>query len=134
MGYNLYITRAPSWAENNGYQISINEWLALIQRDSELRLASEYGPYFAIWQGDSQLQHPWLDWENGNIMTKNRDEQIIKKMVQIAHALHGTVQGEEDERYMMQQQQLVWQRQGEDAVRRFAQHKASPLWKRWLKR
>ena len=123
MDYKLYITRAPSWAENDGYEIPISEWLAFIQHDPELRLASEYGPYFAIWKGDSHLHQPWFNWDDGNITTKSPDEQIIRKMVQIAQALRGTVQGEEGERYSVRQQRLVWRRQGEDAVHRVGEHK-----------
>jgi len=134
MGYNVYITRAPLWVENDGYQIPISEWLAFIQHDAELRLASEHGPHFAIWNGNSHLHQPWFDWENGNITTKNPDEQIIRKMVQIAQALHGTVQGEEGERYSVREQRLVWQRAGEDTVHRLVQNEAAPWWKRWFER
>jgi hypothetical protein len=40
-----------------------------------------------------------LDWDAGNIYTKNPDNPMIKKMVQIAHRLNAIVQGDDGEGY-----------------------------------
>ena len=48
MGYDLHITRAAKWFENKGYEISSEEWLALVQADDELKLAGYNGDYFAL--------------------------------------------------------------------------------------
>jgi len=100
MGYDLYITRAEFWAENEGSQISSEEWLAVVDADPELTLAAdESTPYFAAWSGKSVHDEPWLDWFNGNVYSKNPDQPIIRKMLDIARHLKSKVQGEEGEDY-----------------------------------
>ena len=99
MGYDFHITRAKSWPENDDNQISPQEWLAWIEQDPELTLSPEGGPYFAVWKGKSAHPDAWLDWSRGNIYTKNPDEALIDKMVLIARAVHGVVQGDDGEIY-----------------------------------
>ena len=99
MGYDLHITRARSWALNAKHRISADEWLAYIEKDPELSLSREGGPYFAKWSGKSKLNEPWLDWHDGNIETKHPDEALIDKMVAIALKLGATVQGDDGEIY-----------------------------------
>ena len=100
MGYDLYITRAAFWAENDNDSISPEEWLAIVADDPELTLnGDENTPYFARWSGKSVHSEPWLDWFHGNIYSKNPDQPIIQKMVEIANRLQAQVQGEEGEVY-----------------------------------
>jgi hypothetical protein len=99
MGYELHITRAKSWALNTRDRISTKEWLAYVERDPELSLSPDGGPYFAKWSGKSKLTQPWLDWHDGNIETKSPDEALIDKMVAIARDLGATVQGDDGEIY-----------------------------------
>lgn len=100
MGYDLHITRAENWCLNEGKEISAEEWLKVIEEDTELRLASNDGPYAALWDGPSKY-HPeaWLDWWRGNIYTKNPDKAIVEKMIQIAKLLRARVQGDDGEFY-----------------------------------
>ena len=83
MGYDLHITRAKYWFENEGYEISPEEWIELVQSDDELKLAGYNGDYFALWSGESKYKDPWLDWSRGNIYSKNPDGPIIGKMLEI---------------------------------------------------
>ncbi len=99
MGYDLHITRAKNWFENEGCEISVEEWLALIRSDAELKLAGYNGEYFALWSGKSKYEDPWLDWCDGNIYTKNPDGPIIGKMLEIAKRLKAKVQGDDGEVY-----------------------------------
>jgi hypothetical protein len=99
VGYDLHITRAKSWALNTKHRISAEEWLAYVEKDPELSLSRDGGPYFAKWSGKSKLNEPWLDWHDGNIETKNPDEALIDKMVVIADELGATVQGDDGEIY-----------------------------------
>jgi hypothetical protein len=99
MGYELHITRAKSWALNTKDRISTKEWLAYVEKDPELSLSPDGGPYFAKWSGKSKLTEPWLDWHDGNIETKSPDEALIDKMVAIARELGATVQGDDGEIY-----------------------------------
>ena len=98
MGYDLHITRRKHWPDT-GDDITADEWLAHVRRDSELRLQPQAGPYFAEWIGPSELDEPWLDWSNGQIHTKNPDRALMDKMVVIASQLGATVQGDDGEIY-----------------------------------
>jgi hypothetical protein len=93
MGYDIHITRRKFWADK-GSDITADEWLAYVQRDSELSLRPESGRCFAEWSGGS-----WLDWSDGVIFTKNPDEALVTKMVAIAGQFDATVQGDDGEIY-----------------------------------
>ncbi len=99
MGYDLHITRGEKWTENQGNYISHEEWLTLVETDTELTLDSRNGPYFAMWSGPSKNECPWFDWFEGNIYTKYPDQIMLKKMIQIANRLGATVQGDDGEIY-----------------------------------
>lgn len=99
MGYDLHITRADFWPDNKGREISAEEWLEVVRSDPELKLAGVNGPYFALWTGESEYAEPWLDWHRGNIYSKNPDDAIIGKMLEIAKRLNAKVQGDDGEVY-----------------------------------
>jgi hypothetical protein len=73
--------------------------MVLVGRSSDLAIAAEHGPYFAIWSGGSALPEPWLDLSNGCISTKNPDQPLIEKMLEIARQLGAQVQGDDGEVY-----------------------------------
>jgi hypothetical protein len=100
MGYDLHITRGEYWAENHGHHISREEWLALVEADTELTLDSRSGPCFARWSGPGKNDDRWFDWLEGNISTKYPDRMMLKKMLQIADILGAKVQGDDGEIYM----------------------------------
>jgi hypothetical protein len=99
MGYDLHITRAANWSENEEAPITLDEWLVLVDADPELSLTPANGPYFADWRGPSGLAEPWLDWDAGNIYTKNPDSALLRKMAAIAALLGAHVQGDDGELY-----------------------------------
>jgi hypothetical protein len=99
MGYDLHITRADCWAENEGREITRDEWFALVGADPELTLDPVNGDDYALWNGRSRYPDPWLNWWRGNISTKNPDKPIIAKMIQIATKLGARVQGDDGEFY-----------------------------------
>lgn len=84
---------------NGRNPIAAQEWLAYVEKDPELTLSLEDGPYFANWSGKSSVGMAWLDWNEGNIETKNPDEALIDKMAAIARELGATVQGDDGEIY-----------------------------------
>ena len=100
MGYNLHITRAKFHYNNDGQWIPAEEWLRYIEQDPELSLAGYNGDYFAIWSGPSSYPDPWLDWSRGNIYSKNPDDALIDKMVEIAKKFNAIVQGDDGEVYI----------------------------------
>jgi len=100
MGYELHITRAEFWAENEGHEITRAEWLRLVEQDAELAIDDQNGPLFAVWGPTSPNYSPWLDWSEGNIYTKNPSRKALAKMLHIADLLGATVQGDEGEIYV----------------------------------
>lgn len=98
MGYDLHITRRKHWTDE-GADITSDEWLTYVRRDSEFRLQPGSGPYFAVWRGQSEPAAPWLDWSGGRIYTKHPDAALIDKMVSIARVFGATVQGDDGEIY-----------------------------------
>lgn len=99
MGYDLHITRAESWSENDGAKTSADEWLALVARDPELTIMAEHGPHFATWSGASVNPGAWFDWFDGDVFTKNPDSATLRKMIALANLLGARVQGDDGELY-----------------------------------
>jgi hypothetical protein len=108
MGYQVHITRAKHWAQNNGVEIPASEWHELVSGDPELRLAASNGPHFAIWNASAGQIIGWLDWNNGNITTKSPDEQLLAKMIEIAERLGARVQGDDGELYGVTSTTATW--------------------------
>ncbi len=99
MGYDVHITRASEWSQNEGQEITREEWLAQVQSDPELALDLQNGPCFAVWSRPSQNPDAWIDWFNGDLFTKNPDRALVGKMLQIATRLGAKVQGDDGEEY-----------------------------------
>jgi hypothetical protein len=100
MGYDLHITRAEDWADNEESPISAEEWLAAAAADPELRLGSPNGPYFADWVDlRTGAERGWLDWSDGDIFTKHPDRALLGKMLELAARLGARVQGDDGELY-----------------------------------
>ncbi|HEY9059421.1 MAG TPA: hypothetical protein VIO64_02785 [Pseudobacteroides sp.] len=97
MGYDLHITRKEFWCEE-GQDITADEWIKFVESNSEFSFDHVNGQYFAIWKHNSQQEY-WLDWFEGNIYTKNPDEILISKMIEIAKYFCAVVQGDDGELY-----------------------------------
>jgi hypothetical protein len=110
MGYDVHITRASEWSESESSPISLEEWIALVAGDAEMRLTGvaeantpdavlRYeNPGLAIW---TRAPHGgiWFDYRRGRIVVKNPDPEILAKMKQIAEKLRAKVIGDEGEEY-----------------------------------
>lgn len=99
MGLELHITRAQHWSANDNCQITTNEWLAYVASDPELKLDPQNGDFFAKWLGRSAYEEPWLDWSDGNIVTKWPDTALYRKMLSIANALNARIQDDDGNVY-----------------------------------
>jgi hypothetical protein len=115
MGYDLHITRAPDWTESELHPITLEEWLAYLASDPEMRLdnlaeakvGSETLRYenegLAVWLAYSGHgvggNMAWFDYRDGQIVVKNPDQEIIDKMRRIAAALGARVVGDGGESY-----------------------------------
>lgn len=116
MGYDVHVTRAKSWLESGADPISLDQWLAYVEADPEMRFdgyaeASLPDGHslrvesdgLAVWTaysgngGDANMA--WFDWCRGRIVVKNPDEEIIGKMKRVAQDLGASVQGDEGELY-----------------------------------
>ncbi|MBN1442715.1 MAG: hypothetical protein JXA90_08400 [Planctomycetes bacterium] len=100
MGYDIHITRASEWRENEGAEIRAEEWLAVIDADAQLSPDPANGPYSALWTAHpEEKKDAWLDWYAGNVYTTNPDRHLVNKMLEIAARLEARVQGDENELY-----------------------------------
>ena len=99
MGVEFHITRAEFWAQNDGKEITSEEWLAYVASDSEFRLSPENGKHFALWSGNSKYEEPWLDWFQGNVQTKWPDTALYRKMLRVATALQAKIQDDDGNVY-----------------------------------
>jgi hypothetical protein len=111
MGYDMHITRAPSWWENAGHEIDEAEWRDLVAADPELTItgAAEVdlpdgqtlryqNELLAEWKAPDGAT-VWFDFRGGNVVVKNPGDDAIAKMHQLARRLDARVQGEEGEFY-----------------------------------
>jgi hypothetical protein len=98
MGAELHITRRAFWADQSA-EISAGEWLGIIENDSELVLQPANGPYFTVWTESRGSQLQWLDWSDGQILSKNPTADLRMKMFEIAQQLGATLQGDDGELY-----------------------------------
>ena len=115
MGYDVHITRKAHWFDEEGDEISLEEWTNYVNSSPDMRLdgfAEAETPEgtlrveregLSVWLGYSGHEPhgnmAWFDYFEGNIKVKNPDEEILKKMYQIARSLNAKVQGEECEEY-----------------------------------
>ncbi|MBB1631037.1 hypothetical protein [Cupriavidus sp. UME77] len=116
MGYDVYITRKSNWFDERGSDIDIEEWKGLVQADPDMRLdgnasvALKDGSTLrvesdglAVWSAYSGNGNggnmAWLDFQQGNVVVKNPDGEILGKMWQLAQRLNAKVQGDDCELY-----------------------------------
>jgi hypothetical protein len=98
MGYEFHITRRPFW-DDEGPEITAEEWLQYVRGDTELETITSEGPHFVLWNGPSKLAEPWLDWLEGEIYSEDADRALVDKMISIAEKLKAEVQGDDGETY-----------------------------------
>ena len=98
MGYDIHVTRAEFWAENEGHEISLDEWLRYVESDSEVQRDPQNSPTDFLFL--AHPKEPWpLWWQSGDVFTKNPDKATVQKMIEIAQKLGARVQGDDGEFY-----------------------------------
>ena len=143
MGYDLHITRQENWFdEDNNKKISLDEWKGFLLADLEMRLdnfAEATTPSgetikveidgLSVWTKYSgnglDGNFAWFDYNKGNIVCKNPDNEIINKMLIIAEQLDAKVQGDEGELYELTGDKKITTRQLTDNNN----HKEKPWWR-----
>lgn len=105
MGYDLHITRAETWLDASDAPISEAEWMSLVDSDPDLAVSREDWVERRLSDGSIERVHPVL-WKgcalwllDGEVVTKNPDDSLIAKLVEIAERLGARVLGDEDEEY-----------------------------------
>jgi len=99
MGYDLHITRKKFWADQEGPPITTDEWVRYVASDPELRLDQSNDRHAVELSVESEHEEPWLELFQGDVYTKNPDEPILAKMLEIGKALNAKVQGDDGEIY-----------------------------------
>jgi hypothetical protein len=98
VGYNLHITRAAFWADSSAVPITRAEWLSYLSEDSEIKSDTLNGPDDFLFAGHPNGPAP-LWWSDGEIFTKNPDDEMIRKLCAIARSLDAKVLGDDGEEY-----------------------------------
>jgi hypothetical protein len=116
MGYDVHITRKENWWEDNGPEISLDEWISVVTGDRDMRLdgyaEAQLGDGsvlryerdgLSVWTAYSghgkDGNMPWFDLCRGCVDVKNPDPEILQKMWSLAQVLSAKVQGDEGEFY-----------------------------------
>jgi hypothetical protein len=115
MGYDVHITRKQSWSDENGPEIPLAEWIAVVGADPDmrldgyaetrvgdgsiLRLESEGLSVWTAYSRHSENGMAWFSFHKGNVVVKNPDPEILQKMWSLAQALSAKVQGDDGELY-----------------------------------
>lgn len=145
MGYELHITRREHWADSETPDISINEWLAYVNTDTDLKLTNGYDfqignethhqeiEGFCEWTAHPTDQisndKPWFSYWRGSIHTKNPDGPTIRKMMQMASMLNAKVQGDDGEFYT---EEYLTELESGDKQSEFLEVRyKKPWWKFW---
>jgi hypothetical protein len=115
VGYDVHITRKLRWSDLGGAEISLADWIAVVESDPEMRLDGyaetrvgngvlrlDRGG-LAVWIAYSGHEKAgnmaWFDFRQGNVVVKNPDPEILTKMWSLAQRLVAMVQGDEGELY-----------------------------------
>lgn len=126
MGYDLHITRKEFWADEDGPEITHEEWNAYVAADPELTqdpINSETDYLY------TQGEDVWpLWWSDGEISTKNPEKSMVIKFVAIAESLGARAQGDDGE-YYDQHGEMIPEEQPEEAPTPSETKK--PWWKFW---
>lgn len=116
MGYEVHITRKTDWSDKEGPNISLEDWKVYISSDPDMRLDGYaeatvgngdvlrvVSEGLAVWTAYSghgvNGNMAWLYLGSGGIIGKSPDEEILRKMFEIAQALDARVVGDDGEEY-----------------------------------
>ena len=106
MGYDVHVTRAEPWWDEDGPAVHPEEWAAVVAADPALEPVAEARAAAGLAYESPGLARlgpdgPWLEWRDGRIVAKDPDPATLAKLHEIARALGGgaRVQGDDGEPY-----------------------------------
>lgn len=109
MGYEVYITKKKNWYDEDGDEISPEDWQNAVEHDPQMEIVGETiapvgkdgvkisykSPLLAEWKNPDSGETVWFDYSHGNIVVKSPDEATKKKIKSIASIIGAKAQGEE---------------------------------------
>jgi hypothetical protein len=115
MGYDVHITRKSAWFDDSP-EIALGEWLSFVSGDPEMRfdgfadatlpdgsVLRMESPGLSVWIAYSghgrDGNMAWFNHSQGDIVVKNPDKEILRKMWLVAQAFNAKVQGDDCEIY-----------------------------------
>ncbi|MFN3856606.1 MAG: hypothetical protein ACK4RV_02575 [Caulobacter sp.] len=142
MGYELHITRKLQWFDDEGPEVTLEDWLAYVKSDPEMRLDGfaeavvgggdvlrVEDESLAVWTAYSRDgeggNHAWFAHFTDCVSVKNPDAEIIGKMSRIAEVLGAVVMGDDGELYGSDGEVLPDPEAQSEATA------AKPWWKFW---
>jgi len=116
MTYDVHITRKDEWSDEDGPEITLDEWRAVVAADPELRedgfaevrtpdgstLRVEH-PGLTAWTGRPGATADggvaWISYSDGELVVSGPDRAVLEKVIDLAERLGANVQGDEGEHY-----------------------------------
>ncbi|GAA5120533.1 hypothetical protein JIN84_05715 [Luteolibacter yonseiensis] len=103
MGYDIYITRRDTWYDDEGPEITPEEWKAVVDADPRLILLDQdpENPLNAKMHSTPNPYHGvrYFHYNTSDIRVKKPNKETLLKMLHIAKILGARVIGEADEIY-----------------------------------
>jgi hypothetical protein len=111
LGKDLHITRKADWSDAEGAEIGLEEWLNYVGSDKSMLLLGEDAKgapvvrdeTLAVWTGWSGRvegqREAWMWLSHGNVMARDADGALRRKMFLIADGLGAKLQGDGGEVY-----------------------------------
>lgn len=102
MPIEVHATRAKRWFENEGAEIGVEEWRALVAADPELSLPGPHEAHaasgdLARWNAHPDGEPRWLWLHDGTLSVRDPDEITVEKLAELAARLGATLQGDDGE-------------------------------------
>ena len=106
MSTYIYVTRRADPLDDDGSQITRDEWLQLIASDPDLtpedppdRFPGYKDAIYAAWKNYPGGYPAWFVWFKGNIEIKGLDDDLLRKLRAFATALNARIVSEEGEEF-----------------------------------
>ncbi|MCX4566153.1 hypothetical protein ACFYMR_00410 [Streptomyces albogriseolus] len=107
MGYELHITRRDDWWDEEGPEISRQEWESAVAADPDLVMqpipdgwpADAFSSALMTTRPDQEDGTEALHWDQGLVSAKHPSDVLIAKMCELARRWRARVQGDDGEHY-----------------------------------
>lgn len=101
-GYDVHITRKAFWADTSGLRITLAEWRAYVQSDSQVASDSANRPTDFLVTVNGATFPLLYKSDLGELHIKDPTDEVVHKLEDIARAMRARVQGDDGELYPAQ--------------------------------